>query len=84
MIAPDFLTVFYYFGVFLRSFISLLGAYNYWLYTHRKFGLGILHRLRAFRYGYSLLPEQEGHLADRIENPGEYHTGNLTNFTSLK
>jgi uncharacterized membrane protein (Fun14 family) len=50
----------------------------YWVYTHRKFGLDLIHQLRARTTGYSRIAESN--LPDRIENSGNYHRENLTNF----
>jgi uncharacterized membrane protein (Fun14 family) len=46
----------------------------YWVYTHRRFSLDLINRLRA--------RTTESSLPDRIENSCEYHRENLTNFTN--
>ena len=54
----------------------------YWAYSKRRFGLDILQYLRAYRSGYSALTEHGvSNLPHRIENPGEYHSKNLANFS---
>ncbi len=30
----------------------------YWIYKHKKFGLNIIHALKARKNGYNILPEQ--------------------------
>lgn len=71
----------------LVPFLYFVASFAVWVYTHKRYSVDILHRLRAYRHGYSLLPggEQDasdGSLPDRIKNPSGYHSENLTNFHS--
>jgi uncharacterized membrane protein (Fun14 family) len=64
----------------LAPLVYALACPVYWVYTHRRFGLDLIHRLRARTTGYSRIAESN--LPDRIENSGNYHRENLTNFSA--
>jgi len=53
--APNFST-FYQISIFLSAavpFIYIIIVILHWIYKHRRFGFGIVQRLRAWRRGYS-------------------------------
>ena len=53
-----------------------------WVYAHRRFGVHLVHRLRARITGYT--PLVQPILPDRIENSSRYHRENLANFAANK
>ena len=74
---------FHLFLVVILAIIPLLyasGSVVHWVYMHKKSGVGLVQRVRAWRRGYVPLPEALPH---RIENSEEYPRENLANFTSL-
>jgi hypothetical protein len=83
MISPDTLYFFYVLGVIfsLVPILYFIAGFLFWIHTHKRYSINILHRLRAMRHGYDSLPDEQESLPDRIKNSGEYHRGNLSNFT---
>ena len=84
-IAPDYLYFFYALGIAVCA-VPLLyfkASSLYWMYAHRRFGLNAFLRAKAWRQGYTrILSASNESLPDRIENSGEYHGENLSNFIS--
>ena len=84
-IAPDYLYFFYALGIAVGA-VPLLyfkASSLYWIYAHRRFGLDAFLRAKAWRQGYTrILSASNESLPDRIENSGEYHRENLSNFIS--
>jgi uncharacterized membrane protein (Fun14 family) len=62
----------------IAPLVYALACPVYWVYTHRRFGLDLIHRLRARTTGYSRIAESN--LPDRIENSGKYSSKTLTSF----
>ena len=83
IIAPDYLYFFYVLGI-IACAVPLLyfkASSLYWVYAHRRFGLNAFLRVKAWRQGYTrILSASTESLPDRIENSGEYHRENLSNF----
>ncbi len=86
-LSDPYLHVLYTFMAILAC-IPLLYAtisISHWVYKHRKFSWEVRRRLGAWRRGYARLPEpSEAALPDRIENPENYPSENLTNFVSTQ
>lgn len=87
LISPVMLYFFYIPSAILSlvPFLYFIATSVFWIYTHKRCSMDIFHRLRALRYGYNSLPEEQkvcGILPDRIENPSKYHSNNLTNFST--
>ena len=84
-IAPDYLYFFYFLGIAVGAvpLLYFIASSLYWVYAHRRFGLNAFLRVKAWRQGYTMiLSASTESLPDRIENSGEYHRENLSNFIS--
>ena len=78
----SFLSLCGIFGVIPLLYISCIGIH--WLVSRRKWSKEFIQRVRAWRQGYNwweLEEDLENSLPDRIVNPGQYHEGNLSNFS---
>ena len=87
LISPDMLYFFYVLGAVLSllPFLYFVGGSLVWIYRHKTCGTDVFHRLRALQRGYGSLPEDvstNGNLPDRMENPRQYPSENLTNFNN--
>jgi hypothetical protein len=79
--APQFVKLFYVLFTIFMCFplVCAFGSSLYWICHHKKFGTGMVQRLRAWRSGYDSVPEEGGaFLPDRMENSVE----NLTSVVS--
>ena len=84
-VAPDYLYFFYVLAMTACAvpLLFFIASFFYWVYAHRRFGLNALFRVKAWRQGYTgILSASHESLPDRIENSGEYHRENLSNFSS--
>ena len=83
MSPPPFIRLFFLTAGLMAStpLLYTIGVVCHWMYVHKRSGVGIVQRLRAWRNGYSLMgiKGSEG-LPDRIENSDEYPRENLANF----
>ena len=78
--------IFYIFAIICAIipllYMSCIGIH--WLVSRRKWSKEFIQRVRAWRQGYNwweLEEDLENSLPDRIINPGQYHEGNLSNFS---
>ena len=87
--AAQYVVLFY---VLVTIFVLIPFLYTctctfYWFYRHKKFGISLVQRYRAWRNGYNWVPEvtrdESDSLPDRIENSGNYPRENLANFVSI-
>ena len=85
IIAPEYLYFFYVFAGIVGTvpLFCFITSSVYWMYAHRRFGLNVFLRVKAWRQGYTrILSASNDSLPDRIENSGEYPKENLSNFSS--
>ena len=61
-----------------------IGMVSHWIYTHKKSGVGLVQRLRAFRNGYRPIAGANETLPDRIENARQYPRKNMANFSAAE
>ncbi len=82
--APQYILLFYVIGVFtsLVPFLYFLGNVIYWIYSHKVFAVKLLQKIKVWRSGYNELAHENEALPDRINNSGEYHRENLSDFSS--